>query len=140
MKRTRNRFLRVLVAVVAIALLLFPGWLMATVFTAINFMVALGAILISVLIAIWLRHWKWISAVLASLLIAVPPYPYWLYTREGGNWYLNFFHGFSISTLPFGTFGVVFVLSLLLFAAIFWAIGKKASGEKTGSGLLPRHP
>lgn len=129
MKHTRNMFFRALVAVVAIALLLFPGWLMATVFTAINFVVALGSVVTSVLIAIWLPRWKWIGAVVASLLIAVPPYPFWLYTREDGEWYLNFFHGFGISNLPFGTFGVVFVVSLLLFAGIFWAIGKKANNS-----------
>jgi hypothetical protein len=126
MKHTRSRFFRALVAVVAVALLLFPGWLMATVFTSINFVVALGSILTSVIIAIWLPRWKWIGAVATSIIIAVPPYPYWLYTREGGGWYLNFFHGFRISNLPFDTFGAVFVVSLLLFAGIFWAIGKKA--------------
>jgi len=131
MKHTRNRFFRALVAVVAIALLLFPSWLMATVFTAINFVVAFGSIFTSVLISIWLPRWKWIGAVVASLLIAVPPYPYWLYTREGGEWYLNFFHGFRISNLPFDTFGVVFVVSLFLFAAIFWAIRKKASSNNS---------
>jgi hypothetical protein len=129
MKHTRNRFFRALVAVVAIALLLFPGWLMATVFTSINFVVAFGSVVTIVLVAIWLPRWKWTGAVVAALLIAIPPYPYWLYTREGGDWYLNFFHGFTLSNLPFGTFSAVFVISLLLFAAIFWAIGKKASSN-----------
>ena len=127
MKHTKNKFFRALVAVMAIALLLFPSWLIATIFTAINFVVALGCVVTSVLVAIWLPRWKWISAVAAALLIAVPPYPYWLYTREGGDWYLNFFHGFTLSNLPLGTFCVVFVISLLLFAAIFWAIGKKVT-------------
>jgi len=44
---------------------------------------------------------------------------------------LNFFHGFRISNLPFDTFGVVFVVSLFLFAAIFWAIRKKASSNNS---------
>lgn len=131
MKHTRNRFFRALVMVMAIALLLFPGWLMATIFTAINFVVALGSVVTSVLVAIWLPRWKWACAVVAALLVAVPPYPYWLYTREGGDWYLNFFHGFTLSNLPFGTFGVTFVISFLLFAAIFWAIGKKASSNNS---------
>jgi hypothetical protein len=139
MKHTRDRVFRALVAILAVALLLFPSWLMATVFTSVNFVVAFGAIFASVLTAIWLPRWKWVSAVVASLLIAVPPYPFWLYTREDGNWYLNFFHGFTFSNLPFGTFGTVFVLSLLLFAAIFWAIGRRR-GNKTRRGSLPDRP
>ena len=71
MKRIRDGAFRVLVAVVAIALLLFPYWLMVPALTAIDFMVALGAVLASVIIAIWLPRWKWIGAVVASLLIAV---------------------------------------------------------------------
>jgi len=34
---------RFLAAVVAVAFLLFPGWLMAAAFTSLNFVVALGA-------------------------------------------------------------------------------------------------
>lgn len=130
MKRIRNRTFRVLVAIVAIALLLVPGWLMAAVFTSLNFVVALGAILICLFIAFWLPRWKWVGAVIASLLIAVPPYPYWMHASEERGWYFDFFGGFSRSNLPaFGTFCVVFALSLLLFAAIFWAMGGRRNVE-----------
>ena len=135
MRHIKNKVVRVLVAVAAIALLLFPGWLMATVFTSLNFVVALMAILVSVLTAIWLPRWKWISAVAASLLIAVPPYPYWVYVSIERGWYLHFFHGFTLHDLPLLTFATVFTIALLLFKAIFWAIGsrprQKVAAEST---------
>lgn len=132
MRPIKNKVFRVLVVVVAVALLLFPGWLMASVFTSLNFVVALGAVLASVLMAFWLPRWKWISAVVASLLIAVPPYPYWMHVSEERGWYFDFFGGFSRSNLPsFGTFGVVFVFSLLLFVALFWAIGNRSPQKVT---------
>lgn len=127
MKHIKSRAFRALVVGVAIVLLLSPGWLMATVFTSVNFILSLSVVLVSVVVAVWLPRWKWPGAIIASLLIAVPPYPFWLYASENRGWYFHFFHGFTLSTLPLGTFGVVFVFALLLFAAIFWAIDKPFS-------------
>lgn len=135
MMRTRKKTFRVVVAVVAAALLLFPGWLMAIAFTSLNFIVALGAVLASLFIAVWLPQCKWISAVVSSILIAVPPYPYWMHASEERGWSLDFFSGFSRSNLPaLGAFFVVFVFALLLFAAIFWAIGNRVSRKGKTAG------
>jgi len=105
---------------------------MAAAFTSLNFVVALGAVLASVFMAFWLPRWKWIIAVIASLLIAVPPYPYWMHASEERGWYFDFFGGFTLSNLPsFGTFGVVFVLALFLFSGLFWAIGNRSPQRGT---------
>lgn len=135
MKRIRNIALRVLVALVASALLLLPSFMAASVLSAINFVVTLPALLIAVLVAVWLPRWRWIGGVLTSFLVAIPPYPYWLYTRENGDWYLSFFHGFTLQNLPLGTFGVVFVLALLLFATIFWAIGNRSGKGRPATAI-----
>ncbi len=123
---------RSLVVLLAIALLLLPGWLMASVWTPINLEVALLAIVISVVAAIFFPKWKWISAVVSSLLIAVPPYPYWLFNDNEGRWYLHFFHGFNLQDFPFLSFGAVFMIALALFWAIYWAIGKKYRDNDAG--------
>lgn len=135
MKRTRNIALRVLVALVASAFLLLPSFMAASVLSVVNFVVTLPVLLISILVAAWLPRWRWIGGVITSFLVAIPPYPFWLYIRENGDWYLNMFHGFTLQKLPLGTFGVVFVLALLLFATIFWAIGKRVGQDHAATAI-----
>lgn len=121
MKPTNSIVVRVLVVVVATGLLLLPALMTASVWTSINLQVSMIAIVVSVLVAFWLSKWKWIGAAVASLLIAIPPYPFWLYSSEDRGWYLHFFHGYNMQNLPLGTFAIVFAIALFLFAAIFWA-------------------
>ena len=125
MKPIRDKVLRIIVAIVAVAFLLYPAWLMAIVWTKVNLIVTLSMILITFAVAIWLPGWKWLSAAASSLLIAIPPYPYWVFSNEVRGYYLHFFYGYTLENIPAGTFAFVFVLSLLLFAAIFWAIGSR---------------
>ena len=62
------------------------------------------------------------------------PYPYWVFSDNEGHWYFHFFHGFTLQKLPLPTFGFVFVVSLALFAVIFWAVsGLRNAGARTGS-------
>lgn len=122
MKHISRKILRVLVIVVAAAILLWPSSVMAMVWTGIDFVVALVAILATIAVAVWMPTLKWFSAIVAALLIAVPPYPYWLFSSNSGGWYFHFFHGFNVQTLPIGTFALYFLVALLLFASIFWAV------------------
>ena len=101
-----SRLTRYGVAAVAILMLLVPGLLVASTWTRINLLVALCAIVISILTAIWVPRLKWPMALISSLLIAVPPYPYWLFRDNEGNWYLHFFDGFTNSKYFRTEFGV----------------------------------
>lgn len=125
MTRARSRILRILSAVIAGVCLLIPGFLVALAWTAVNLKVALLAVLGCVLVAVWLPRWRWTSAAIASVLIAIPPYPYWLFSREGRGWYLHFFHGYNAENLPVARFALVLCVSMVLFAIIFWAIGNR---------------
>lgn len=121
----RKIIAKTLTAIAATGLLLLPALLVALAWTTINLKVALIAVSVCVLVAIKMPRWRWVSAIVASLLIAVPPYPYWLFSSEDRGWYLHFFHGYNLQNLPIAVFGVVFVLAMLLFAAIFWSIHRK---------------
>ncbi len=116
-------------AAVAFLILLVPGLLVASTWTPINLAVALCAVAGSIFIAIWIPKWKWPMAAVSSVLIAVPPYPYWLFGDNAGSWYFHFFHGFSIQNLSIPTFVLVFAISLMLFAVIFWALRNKGRVE-----------
>jgi hypothetical protein len=119
-----------IIAAVACGLLLLPATITAYVWTPVNLGVSLLAIAACVVIAIFLRRWIWISAAVASFLIAVPPYPYWLFTSETRGWHLHFFEGYRSGNLPAFRFSVVFLVSMLLFSLIFWAIGKSRRSSK----------
>jgi hypothetical protein len=113
--------LRIAAGLLAVALLLTPSYVMALVYTSLNFVVAAAAIFLVVLCSRF-RRTRWWLAVLGALLISVPPYPFWAFTDNRGGWFLNFFHGFTLQTSPIGTFCIVFVLALALFGALFWAL------------------
>jgi hypothetical protein len=115
--------LRAIAALAAIVVLLSPGLVMALVYTDLNLLVAIAAVL---LVIAFRRHAKlrWWLAVLGALLIAVPPYPYWLFSNNQGVWYFSFFGGFTLQSVPFGTFAAFFVAALALFAVLFWAFSR----------------
>src|SRR5205085_11350964 len=112
MRRNSSVIARIFIVMVCVAMLLIPGLTMASILTPANLMVAIAGIVASVSTAIWLSTWKWLPAVVTALLIAVPPYPYWLFSDNNGNWYLHFFHGFTLHNLPLPTFGFVFVAAI----------------------------
>ncbi|MHC6216896.1 hypothetical protein ACVQEN_06695 [Stenotrophomonas acidaminiphila] len=118
--------LRSLVVVAAVFLLLMPGLVVAYAWGGtLNLEVAFAATLITIMLARWLPRLRWVGAAIAALVIAVPPYPYWTNWDESRGQYLHLFHGFDLRNLPVVTFVVVFVLALLLFAAIFRAVRKR---------------
>ncbi len=118
-----KRPFRILAVIVVAALLLVPGLLMTLAWGGtLNLEVAAVAIAISIVAAIWLPRVKWLVAVVAALLIAVPPFPYWTNWDESRGQYLHFFHGFHLDGTLATRFIVVFAVAMLLFAAMFWAI------------------
>jgi hypothetical protein len=104
---------------------LLPSTISAYVWTPVNLAVSLFAVTACIVIALILPRWKWISAAVASLLIAVPPYPYWLFSSEARGWYLHFFQGYRSGNVPAFRFAVVVLAAMLLFALIYWAIGDR---------------
>jgi hypothetical protein len=118
--------LHIAAGLLAVAALLAPAYIMAVVYTSLNFAVALAAILL-VLACRRFRRVRWCVAALAALVIAVPPYPFWVFANNQGGWYLHFFHGFTLRTAPVGTFCVYFVLALAMFAVLFWALPRSRS-------------
>ena len=113
--------LRLVASLLAVAVLLAPAYVVALVYTSLNFVVATVAISLVVLCSRF-RRARWWLAMLGALLIAVPPYPFWAFTNNQGGWFLNFFHGFTLHTAPIGTFCIYFVLSLAMFGVLFWVL------------------
>jgi hypothetical protein len=95
---------------------------MASVWTSLNLSVAILAVIASISVALWWPKWKWTVAVISSLVIAIPPYPYWAWNSERRGWYLHFFHGFTLQNLPLASFGLVFLAALALFAVVYWGL------------------
>lgn len=120
-----KRPLRILIVIAAVLLLLVPGLLMTLAWGGtLNLEIAAVATAISIAAAIWLPGVKWCVAVVAALLIAVPPFPYWTNWDESGGQYLHLFHGFPLDGALIARFIVVFAMAMLLFAALFWAVGR----------------
>ncbi|TAA26828.1 MULTISPECIES: hypothetical protein [Pseudoxanthomonas] len=73
-----KKLFRILAVIVMAALLFVPALLMTLAWGgSLNLEVTAVAIASSVAVAIWLPRVKWLVAVVAALLIAVPPFPYW---------------------------------------------------------------
>lgn len=124
--------LRIVVGGVAAVMLLVPSLVFAYAWSAtLNLEVATAATGVTIVSAIWLPRFRWVGAVLAALVIAVPPYPYWTSWDESRGQYLHFFHGFSLQNVPLLTFAAIFCVALLMFAVIFWAIGGRRKAAKT---------
>jgi hypothetical protein len=113
------------VLAVGIAVLLLPSFVMATVYTSLDLEVASAAVTVCVSAAFWAPRFKWPCAAVGSLPIAVPPYPYWLSRDVNRGWYFHPFYGFTLQTTPFMQFLGMYLLALVLFAAIFWAVRKR---------------
>lgn len=124
-----NKFVRGVVILGSIVCLIFPSFMTSSVNSPIDLEFALGAVIATVLIAVLRPGLSWICAAISSLLIAVPPYPYWLSYDAQRGWYFNFFYGFSLQTVPFVTFACVFIAALALFGAIFWALSSIKSRD-----------
>jgi hypothetical protein len=116
--------IRGVVLIAGVVALLFPGFLMSAIYTSINLKFHIAAVSITVATALWLPNLKWVAASLAALVIAVPPYPYWLAFDEQRGWYFGFFSGFSLQNVRFLSFGSAFISILGVFAAIFWALSR----------------
>jgi len=83
--------LRILVVIAVAALLLVPGLLMSLTWGGtLNLEVAAAATAIVIAAAIWLPSVKWFVAVVAGLLIAVPPFPYWHHQASPRGWRRTF--------------------------------------------------
>lgn len=121
----KNRFWRRLLAIMAALLLLLPGVWTALAWTALNLVVAIVAVTGNVLVLRFTPNLRWFSASIASLLIAVPPYPYWVFSDNVRGWHFTFFSGYRLNDVPFVDLSMVFVFAMLLFGLIFWALGKR---------------
>lgn len=119
-----RRIIRVVAAFAAVAMLLLPGLLTAIAWSPINLGIALLAVTICIAVGRWAPSgWKWFTAVVASLLIAVPPYPNWLWVSEERGWHLHI--GARLESLEIAPFAALFVIALVLFWVLYWAIGKQ---------------
>lgn len=113
---------KILVGTIAALILLLPGMLTALVWTPLNLIVALVAVFGTMLVARLVGRLRWFAAILASALIAVPPYPYWMFSDNVRGWYFTFFLGYRVKDVPFLEFGSIFFASMLLFWSIFWSM------------------
>ena len=130
-KKKAPRAVRVAVGCLAVAMLLLPGAMTALVWTDLNLMLAAAAILVAAVS----RHrtkLRWLAVTAAALVIAVPPYPYWVFWSDRDGWHLHFFSGFTWQSAPLGTFITVFVVAFALLCTLLWALpSAKLMGELT---------
>jgi hypothetical protein len=119
--------LRVVAGLTAVTLLLVPSILMLIAWTEVNMVIAVAAILALIAIARHLPNWKWFAAVVTSVLLAIPPYPYWLFGSNDRGWYLHFFSGFDMGTLPLARFAGVFVVAIALCGLLLWSVAPRSS-------------
>jgi len=132
MVKVRNgRVFRSLVLMASFALLLVPTIIVSGAWGGtLNLEVTSAAIMLAIVAAYWLPCAKWIAALAASLMIAVPPFPYWTNWDESRGYFLHFFHGF----LPLDCeliirFCIVFGFAVLLFGVSFRAIGDRREAK-----------
>jgi len=93
------------------------------VWTTANLYITAVAVAASIAVAFYLPKLKWLFAVIAAALIALPPYPNWLFWDESRGWF--FTAGPNLQQLSIGINAIFFVIVLALFFALFWAIGAR---------------
>jgi hypothetical protein len=125
-----EKLLRSVVLIGGISVLLWPSLVMALAYTSVDLNVAAVAVLICMLAATRAPKFKWVCALVASFLIAVPPYPYWLSRDTEHGWYIRPFYGFSLQNTPLLQFLVTYVVALAVFTAMFWAAGRTAKARR----------
>ncbi|UNK49280.1 hypothetical protein MNR01_16375 [Lysobacter sp. S4-A87] len=109
---------RIVVGGLIIALLLLPSWLQAMTWTPINFWVALTSILISLLLVYRSRRWRWPSALVTGVLIAVAPYPNWLWASNDRGWHFQL--GYKLKHWP--EYATEFVIYYLVVVALLFVL------------------
>jgi hypothetical protein len=120
---TKNLAIRITVGVVVVLLLLLPPFVTAIVWTKANLYITVIAIAATLAAAFYLPKLKWVFATIAAALIALPPYPNWLFWDESKGWFLTI--GPNLRQLSIGLNVIFFVAVIALFFALFWAIGMR---------------
>jgi hypothetical protein len=125
--RVTGLVFRVLALTLAFGVLILPGLSMiSSRWSDIGLVVAVAVILGSIFLSVVLPKLKWVGAAFAAIMIAVPPYPYWLGWDAVKGWRLHFFQGFGLSWMDVGVFAAIFIAAMLAFSVIFWAIGRRS--------------
>lgn len=123
-----NRVLRTIVATVVVLLLLLPSFITAIVWTTVNLYVAVLAISALAVVAYLLPRFKWLFAAVTAGLIALPPYPNWLFWNESRGWFFTVGPNLQEFSIGFSVLCAVIVLALV--RVLFWAIGKPVKDER----------
>lgn len=127
--------MRYIVLAVCSLILFVPSLLFALAWSGtLNFEVAVASWILAISAAKFFPQLRWPVASASACVIAVPPYPYWVRTGDGGGAVLHFFYGFTPSNVPWATFFVVFVVALALYGAIFWSLRGVAALRSPGLG------
>lgn len=116
----KNALISWVVGGLAVLLLLLPPLLTAIVWTTLNLFITAFALAATVAVAFFAPKAKWIIASISAGIVAFPPYPNWIFWSEAEGW--KFWIGPSIRSLEIGANLVFFVVALLPFLALFWAI------------------
>jgi hypothetical protein len=115
---------RVLLAGLIVLALLLPSGLQALTWTPINLWVAMCSIAAFVPIVRHMPRLKWPSALLASLPIAISPYPNWLWASNDEGWHFRV--GYKLS--HFGEYAVeligFYLVTLLLLLGLALLVKK----------------
>lgn len=112
-----------LIVMLSMAMLITPSVMVLAAWgDGLNFVVAIAVICSVLFSGIFMPRARRWMAFFASILIAVPPFPYWIAWNKVGGYEFSFFYGFSISDIPFLLFLLVFVLSIILFELIFLSV------------------
>ena len=127
----KRTWVRVPAGGLAAVLLILPSIVTAIVWTTINFYITVFFTASTIAVAYVLPKAKWFFAVITAALVALPPYPNWVYWSSHDGWF--FWRGESLRNLNLGANAILFTVAFLLFVVVFWAFGAKASGAKEAS-------
>lgn len=113
---------RKVIGIIVVFLLLAPATLQAFVWTAINLWVAILAVAMFIAAVRFSPKLKWPSAIVASLFIAIAPYPNWIWASNEEGW--QFHVGYKLQHIADYAvqFGVFFAIAILLFMTLYWAM------------------
>lgn len=122
-------WIRLLIGCLALTIMLIPPFITAMVWTTINLIIAIIAISFTVVSTFIFPRIRWLLALVSAIIIAIPPYPTWIFWSPQTGWRL----GLSLSVLSSSIVGSVIslVMELMCFAGLFWAFNSSALANRS---------
>lgn len=112
-------FLLISLLLLVVFFILMPSILQAFVWTWINLLVSIIVTAIFIFLTIIKPKFKWVYIVCSSTIIAIPPYPNWIWASNEKGWHFHL--GYKLQNISeyAGGYLMYFVLALVLYLSLF---------------------